>query len=148
MEFTVIAAQQQAQTGRLEAWIHAYLNTGYWANPGLSEGLKLQQRWWRGPLEVNLADLVRCCGPEPDLEFCIDPEGWEQKINELMSGIREPMEVPPLIVQYRQGELSIRDGNHRHEALRRQGRLRCWVLIWYDSLEDFRADKDRWESSS
>jgi hypothetical protein len=40
--------------------------------------------------------------------------------------------------KYLQGTLYIRDGNHRHEALRRCGADRCWVLIWYNSENDWR----------
>ena len=63
--FDVPHALQAAQDGELEDWIHTYLTTGYWANEGLAYGLKLQQRWWRGPLELALPEVTRCCGPEP-----------------------------------------------------------------------------------
>lgn len=142
-EFTVKTAQMYAQANRLEEWIHTYLNSGYWANLGLSEGLRRQQRWWLGPLEVPLSDLVRACGPEMHMEYRVDPAQWETRITTFARGIHDPLNLPPLIVQYRQGVLSIRDGNHRYEALRRQGHSTCWVLIWYDYEEDFLFDRPK-----
>ena len=79
-QFDVPTAQQYAEEGRLEEWIQAYLNAGYWANRGLSEGLKLQQRWWRGPTEIGLSELSRCCGPEPDMSFRMDDDAWETRV--------------------------------------------------------------------
>jgi hypothetical protein len=81
--FTVASAQEYAAAGRLEAWIHCYLNTGPWANEPLSQGLKLQQRWWRGPLEVGLADLDRVVGPEPGREYQVTPGNWEERTRQL-----------------------------------------------------------------
>jgi hypothetical protein len=43
--FDLPPAQQYAREGRIEAWVHAYLGAGYWANQGLSDGLRLQRRW-------------------------------------------------------------------------------------------------------
>jgi hypothetical protein len=69
MEWTTSAAQHYARAGRLEVWIHAYLATGEWANPGLSTGPRRQQRWWRSPMEVALMDVERVCGPEVHMEY-------------------------------------------------------------------------------
>lgn len=140
MLFNVTTAIDYAKSGQIETWIHAYLTHGEWANPGLAQGLRQQQRWWLGPLQVNISDLTRVCGPEPEMEYKIDPEHWEQRITELMHGLTDPSTLPPLIVEYRSGSLSIRDGNHRHEAMHRKGWPACWVMIWHNSQEDFRSD--------
>jgi len=143
MEWTTSAAQHCARAGQLEVWIHAYLATGEWANPGLSASLRRQQRWWRGPLEVALADLERVCGPEAHMEYCQDAMTWEQAIERLQRGLRDPVQVPPLIVEYRRGVLSVRDGNHRHEAMRRSGWRTCWVVMWYNTEAEFLQDHYR-----
>ena len=137
MRYDVESARRYADVGQIETWVHAYLNDGEWANLGLSEGLKLQARYWVGPVEIELGKLTKTCGPEPDLPFPVNPAGWEIKVTLLGRGIRDPGDLPPLIVEYQQGILYIRDGNHRYEALRRYGAKRCWVLIWYNSEEDF-----------
>jgi len=139
MQFDLATARQFAAEGKLETWIHAYLLGGGWANPGLLDGLKLQRRWWVGPVEVPLTALTRCCGPEPAMEFCMSPEAWEKRVNALAGSLVSLADVPPLIVQYRAGVYSIRDGNHRHEAMRRKGWRTCWIVIWYDDAESWHS---------
>lgn len=143
-QFDVPTAQRYAYEGRLEEWIHVYLNAGYWANPGLSEGLKLQQRWWRGPLEIELSELSRCCGPEPQMKFRMELGAWVERTNSLAQNMtNEPLEFPPLIVEYRQGSLVICDGNTRHAVMERHGWQTCWVLIWYNSEADYQIHGKR-----
>ena len=139
VEFSTAAAQRAAAEGQLEQWIYRYLQAGEWANIGLLQGLQLQRRWWIGPLEAELAWLNRCCGPEPGMEYPVPQLAWDEHITRLSSGLTDPLDVPPLIVVYNAGEFSVRDGNHRHEAMRRKGWLKCWVVIWHNSLEDFEA---------
>jgi len=143
MRFTVTTAIEYARSGQLETWIHAYITTGDWANFALSNGLRQQQRWWIGPVVVNVSDLVRVCGPEPSMKFLVEPEHWERRITELVHSITDPLTVPPLIVEYCSGTFSIRDGNHRHEAVRRKGWQTCWVIIWHNSEADFLSDPYR-----
>jgi hypothetical protein len=143
MEWTTHAAQHYARIGQLEAWIAAYLSTGYWANLGLAQGLRRQRRWWRGPILSAVDELIRVCGPEPEMEYIEDAEVWEQTVTRIQHSITDPLLVPPLIVEYRQGTLSVRDGCHRLEAFRRLGWEHCWIVIWYNNEEDFVQDKQR-----
>ena len=143
--FDVQSARIHAQQDNLEAWVHTYLLAGSWANQGLSDGLKREQRWWRGPFEVLLVDVIRCCGPEPGMEYRIDPAWWEKRITDLAASFTKLENIPPLIVEYRAGLLSLRDGNHRHEAIRRKGWQICWIIIWYNSQADYDADAERWQ---
>lgn len=144
--FDVPTAQDYARQGRLEEWIHAYLLGGSWANPGLSDGLKLQPRWWRGPLLLPLDHLVRACGPEADSEYYVPLEGWSLRTRRLADGIvasgGTPLTIPPLIINYDNRVWSVRDGNHRHEAMRLLGWPEAWVLIWYNSLEEYQQDPE------
>ncbi len=144
-QFDVPTAQQYAREGRLEEWIHAYLNRPEQrANPGLSIGLKLMRRWWNGPLEIKLTELNRCSGPELYVEYPIDPYWWTERTTELAKTLVQPLDVPPLIVHCGTGfYLSIRDGNSRHEAMRLIGWQTCWVIIWYDTEEDYRRHTRR-----
>lgn len=140
MEFTVSTEFEYALCGQIETWILAYLTSGEWANLGLADGLRLQQGWWIGPISVNISDLSRSCGPEPWMEYKVVREPWEQRITGVMRSITDLMTVPPLIVGYRSGSLSIRDGNHRHEAMLRKGGLNCWVVVRHNSKEDLLLD--------
>ena len=53
----------------------------------------------------------------------------------------DPLDIPPLIVVYGDGSYIISDGNNRHEAMRRKGWLKCWVLIWHNSSPEFEASQ-------
>lgn len=137
--FDVRTAQRYAREGRIEEWVQAYLAAGEWANPGLADGLRLQRRWWNGPLELSLDDLARCVGPEPDMEYPDDPRHWAERTARMAATFTDPLAIPPLIAMYDCGALSVRDGNTRHEALRRRGWRTCWAIIWYNSEEEHRA---------
>jgi hypothetical protein len=141
LEFSTADASLHADAGQLEQWIYRYLAAGEWANIGLLNGLQLQQRWWIGPIEVELVWLNRCCGPEPGMEYPVPQTAWDEHIARLSSSLTDSLDVPPLIVVYNAGEFSVRDGNHRHEAMRLKGWLKCWVVIWHNSLEDFEASQ-------
>jgi hypothetical protein len=140
IKFAVPTARRFANQGDLETWVHLYLTTGSWANHALSCGLRRQQRWWRGPLELPLACLKRCYGPEPGMEYCADPAAWKQRVVALAASFLDRQSIPPLIVQYQAGSHSIRDGNHRYAAMQRKGWTTCWAIVWYASLDDFERD--------
>lgn len=140
--FDVPTALQYAAEGRLEEWIHAYLTSGHWANPALSKGLQRERRWWNGPLELPLGYLSRCVGPEPGMEYPEEPAHWARRTARMAAGFGEALAIPPLIAEYRGGELSVRDGNTRHEAIRVRGWTTCWVVIWYNSQTDYSRHTD------
>jgi hypothetical protein len=141
LEFSTAAAKAQAGEGHLEQWIYRYLESGVWANIGLREGLQKQPRWWIGPIAVELNTLNRCCGPEPSLEYRVPQKAWDDKVIGITNSLTDALDVPPLIVEYRAGAFIVRDGNHRHEAMRRKSWLKCWGLIWHNSQPDFEASQ-------
>lgn len=136
-EFDTRSAQTWAQAGKTEEWVHRYLLAGAWENSALSDGLKLNQRWWHGPIELPLSTLTPAVGPEPEREWVAEPEEWYPRINKLAANFTDSLALPPLIIEYRAGELSIRDGNTRYAAMQLLGWETCWVFIWYNSLADY-----------
>ncbi len=139
--FDLPTAQGFAAAGEIAAWVHAYLEHGAWANLALSDGLRRGPRWWRGPVEVPLDRLIRCTGPEAGMEYPQPVDEWESRIRRIDKAFPTQQDMPPLLVEYRAGVLSLRDGNHRHEAIRRKGWTTAWVIVWYNSQADF--DRDR-----
>ncbi len=135
--FDTRSAILHAAGGDIEAWVHRYLTSGPWANPAFSEGLKKAPRWWRGPVPISLDSLVPALGPDERFEYPVQLEDWRARTGEIAAGLEDPLDVPPLIVEYRSGELSLRDGNHRYGAMQREGWKDCWALIWYNSAEDY-----------
>jgi hypothetical protein len=137
LRFNLGSAQEYARAGRLEAWLHGYLNSGDWKNPGLSEGLKLQKRWWKGPVEIEIKRLSRVVGPEEGMEYRENPQDWQRRIGQMVQDFEVKEELPPLIVEYRKGDLSVRDGSHRLAAMEFLGWTSAWVIIWYNCQEDY-----------
>jgi hypothetical protein len=75
---------------------------------------------------------------EPDVEFRVPADDWEQHVTALAQGLTTPEALPPLIVLYDYGKYRISDGNMRREAVRRRGCGSCWVIVWYTSEDDYR----------
>ena len=141
MKFTVEEALSFSKEGRVEEWVHLFLNS-VGDNVPFSEGLKLERRYWTGPLLIKFDKLRRCCGPEPEMEYFNEPEGWEAEISKFQKLIRSGWEMPPLIAQHEGNDIVVNDGNHRMEALKREGIEECWVIIWnthyQDDISDFK----------
>jgi len=124
-----------AQEGRVEEWVHAYLS-GPGGNQPFSEGLRLAPRYWSGPVLIRLELLARCYGPEPTMEYVADVPSWERHVGRMQESLSKGWQPPPLIAQWEPGgSFSLRDGNHRHEALRREGVEAYWTVFWSDSEE-------------
>ncbi len=146
--FDTDSALMEARAGRIEEWVHRYLLSGNWANPGFSEGLKQKPRWWIGPVEVKLSDLSPAVGIEPWMECVVSHEYWEGRTRRLAASFTDPLALPPLIAEYRAGELSVRDGNTRLGAMKLLGWLKCWVIIWFNTEEEWRLHQETFIKAS
>lgn len=111
-------------------------------NVALADGLGLQTRFWVDLHDLPLARLTRCCGPELDMEFVQDEAGWTARVDAMRASLRDGWAPPPLIVQFRSGVLSVRDGNHRLAALLAEGRASHAAFVWFDTPEE-RASFER-----
>lgn len=142
MAHDVASARQAAGGNRLGDWVQEYLTTPGWANEALAAIIRHQNPVWIGPIEVELTQLRRCCGPEEEMRYTETTEWWERSVAGIQETLQEPSALPPLLVRPMHGVLSIPDGNHRHEAMRRKGWRTGWVLLWCDREEQFRG---RWQ---
>jgi hypothetical protein len=138
VDFTLETAIAWSQRGRIDEWVNALL-LGPGNNEALAVGLRLAERHWLGPVELPIASLERCCGPEPQMEFLEDEDHWNQRVASLLEMLESGIEFPPLVAEYRDGLLSVRDGNHRLGAMVAGSRDSAWTLVWHNS----RADLDR-----
>lgn len=135
IENAFTSAFEAAQRGEIEAWVHEYLLT-VGRNAPFSEGLRLAPRFWAGPLEAPLSDLICCCGPQPEMEYVVDQAAYNRHVDRMVESIRAGWQPAPLIASYDGGILSVRDGNHRHEALRRAGFRQYWTIVWFNDPKD------------
>lgn len=135
MTFTVEEALRYAKQSAIEEWVHSFLNS-VGNNRPFSDGLKLQKRYWTGPFEIRLDRLTRCCGPEPTMKYYIAPESWEREIETFCTLIQQGWDMPPLIVEHKDGQLIVNDGNHRLEAMVRLKIQSGWVIVWNSYVQD------------
>ena len=139
-ELDTLTALKWAKEGKIEDWVHKYLLSGSGGptNAQFSDGLKREKRWWNGPLYLSLTDLSPAVGTEPGLEYVVDEAYWQARTGALAKSFSKPDALPPLIAEYRSGQLSVRDGNTRYGAMKLLGWEKCWVVIWYNSESDYR----------
>ncbi|MGD0058540.1 MAG: ParB/Srx family N-terminal domain-containing protein [Verrucomicrobiia bacterium] len=132
---TIEEITEYAHNGQLEDWIDVFLRADG-NNVLLADGLKKRKRYWIGPVQFPLKRLMRCCGPEEEMEYRESLENWNTKVDALIQHIKSEGELAPVIAQYGNGTFSIRDGNHRFGAYEKLGLEKYWALIWCDSEEE------------
>jgi hypothetical protein len=125
----------------VESWVHTFL-LGEGRNKALSDGLKKQKRFWVGPKEIELSLLPRITGPEAHMEYVVDAKGFDEKTKRMLADLKSGWKPAPLIAEYRDRVLSLRDGNHRREALELAGFKTYSTVIWFNSEEDFKKYKN------
>lgn len=138
---TLSSAKAYADAGKLDTWIHLYLNEEG-RNIPFSDGLKLFDRYYFSPALFPTCLFKRCTGPEPDMKYQIDPDWWQQRVASLENIIQTEPDLPPLMVHYVDGAFELNDGNHRHKAYENLGIENVWVIIWITEeaeLDDFTA---------
>ena len=126
---TLSSAKAYAAAGKLDAWIHLYLNEDG-RNTPFSDGLKLFDRLYFSPALFPIRLFHRCAGPEPEMKYRIDKEWWAIRVADLEKSIQNDPDIPPLIVHYVDGEFELNDGNHRHQAYENLGIENAWVILW------------------
>ncbi len=137
------SAKEYNDNNLLEEWIHTYLlSDGH--NKEFSDGLKLFDRYFLGPVKMPLSLFKRCCGPEEDMKWVIPKANFEDKVNQLMQVITENEDMPPLIVSYVDGHFELNDGNHRFEAYQRLGIEEYYVIVWITEKEDYAEFMDKY----
>lgn len=131
------SAKQYAKEGKLEEWVHTYLlSDGH--NKEFSDGLKLYDRYFLGPIKMPLSLFSRCCGPEENMKWRIQEEWFEQHVSELEEVIKTVEDMPPLIVHFlNNGEFELNDGNHRFEAYSRLGIKEYYVIVWITEESEY-----------
>ena len=126
---TLSSAKAYAEAGKLDAWIHLYLNSdGH--NIPFSDGLKKFDRYYISPALFPVRLFKRCTGPEPEMKYRIDRDWWNIRLAETEKSVQSDPDMPPLIVHYADGEFELNDGNHRHKAYENLGIENAWVIIW------------------
>jgi hypothetical protein len=143
VRFDLASARAAAEQDRTAIWVGEFLASRGSDNAVLAAALAQKEHWWLGPMKVPLDDLVRLAGPEDDALVPIGEDEWEGDVGEMAQSLEEGWLPPPLLAEYQDGRLLLQDGNHRYEALQREGEPDAWVLIFFEDP----AARDRFTSA-
>ena len=131
---TLSSSKEYSTAEKLDVWIHAYLCSDG-RNPQFSDGLKLMERYYIGPILMPTYLFERCTGPEEDMTFRTDRVLFARHVAELEARIKGDPDMPPLIVSFTQSGFVTNDGNHRLQAYKNLGITRVPVIIWIPEPE-------------
>jgi hypothetical protein len=142
--FSLAGASAAADEGdeEIARWVGDFLASRGSDNAVLAAALAQEPHWWFGPVVLPVARLVRLAGPEDETVCEVDPEEWEDDVGAMRDSLDEGWQPPPLLVEWRDGALLLQDGNHRFEALARDGEREVWTLVYFPTLrarDDFAA---------
>lgn len=133
---TLSSSLDYSRKGQIEEWIHLYLNSSA-MNKELSDGLKLFERFYIGPIKMPITLFNRCCGPEEDMKWKVDKASFEKKVSFLENSVKHDFDMPPLIIQFVDEHFELNDGNHRYEAYIRSGIKEIYVIVWITERQDY-----------
>ena len=132
------STKEFAEAGKLEDWVHLFLlSDGH--NKAFSDGLKLFDRYYLGPLTMPLSLFSRCCGPEEDMKYQVNAEWFEKRVQSLKKTLQSNDDMPPLIVHFVEHGFELCDGNHRFEALTQLGVKEYPIIVWI--TEEYEYEK-------
>jgi hypothetical protein len=136
-EFSLASAQRAADEGTLSQWVVDFLASPGSDNAELAAALALSGAIYLGPVVVELDRLTPMAGPDEEQVLVPVPEEvWESDVEAMEHSFEEGWRPPPLLVSHHDGKYYLEDGNHRYEALRRNGASSAWaILLFADEAE-------------
>ena len=137
------SAKEFADAGKLEEWVHLFLlSDGH--NKAFSDGLKLFDRYYLGPVTMPLSLFSRCCGPEENIKYQVNAEWFEKRVQSLKKILQSNDDMPPLIVHYVNLGFELCDGNHRIEALTQLGVKEYPFIVWITEKDEYEQFVERY----
>ena len=132
MKYSAEEAMEYAKRNELDKWLQLFLRDDSYEFAGpnipLADGLLLEERFYIGPILIDLNKLTPL-----RIEKHIDAENDLKYFNEVVDRIAvdyKDYNLPPFIVEYKDGILGLTDGNHRYRALKKLGIDKYYVIIW------------------
>ena len=139
--FLLASAIAAKENNTILEWTIAYLQRQE-KNIGIVEDVKKRNIIRAELIKYPLSKLERINGlqngeTEPEtLQF------WLKRVNAIEDAIKKNEMPPPIIVTDFWQELGIADGNHRHEALLKQGFTEYWTIFLFTNLESTKKIPD------
>ena len=132
MNFTGTEAREWAEQDRLVEWVQHFLRNaeGEHANPnpGFADGLLLEERFYIGPMQLPL-NVLKTVRVAADISDARELAEFRRKVDAIGRLLPE-WDMPPFLVQFRDGALWLTDGNHRYTALQESGSGTGCAIIW------------------
>lgn len=132
MKYSIEEAIEYSKRNELDKWIQLFLRDDSYehANPNiaLADGLLLEERFYIGPILIDL-DKLTTIRIEKDIYDENDMKYYREKVDKIVNYYKE-FNLPPFIVEYRNGKLCLTDGNHRYSALKKLDINKYYVIIW------------------
>jgi hypothetical protein len=125
---TLDQALKAKADGTLAEWVQQFLRDE--GNNALADALLQHKPIWLEMVEFPVDNLKRIEGPEEDPKQRNAPHVWEESVASLTSHLKSGEPPAPLIVTDYWNMFEIADGNHRHEALQRNGVKKYWVIFF------------------
>lgn len=131
LNYTIEEAAEFSKDNRLDQWVQYFLrnNDKENANPNLllANGLKKEERFYYGPVEVSLDKIIPV---RTDEELLGNELNYYNKVVDRMSNDFNGENFPPLLLEYRDNKFYLTDGNHRFSALKKLGINKYYSIIW------------------
>lgn len=134
--YTLHGALEYGIQGRIEQWVHGFLQ-GLGHNPFLSYIISLESRYFFNPVLIRLNLFTRNCGPEDNMKYKVKRPSFDFMVSRMVESFKNGWDMPPLIVEYKNGGFDLSDGNHRLETLSRIGITHYFVIFWTTDRNDF-----------
>lgn len=105
-------------------------------NAELGRELAAERSDWYGPVRIAFEHLHRLAGPEsePTLDR-MDADDIETA-DDMADSLDGGWEPPPVVATWNDDHLTVEDGNHRIEGLRRDGEREWWTLVGFHGDDD------------
>ena len=139
----VSSAEEYAECGLLEEWVHTYLLFER-KNKEFSDGLYLEDRYFIGPVKMPLILFHRSSGPEEHMKWRVDATVFSDKVKGWTERITEGEAGPPLIIGYTDGTFEINCNSPLFEALMRMGQESYPVIIWMTQRTDYEDFREKY----
>lgn len=134
---TLSSAVTYAKENKIDEWIHTYLHDSEKSNVPFSDGLKLFERYYIGPIKMPSDLFVRNTGPEEGMKYKIDKGWWPIHVAALEDSIKKDPDMPPLIAHYVDHGFEMNDGNTRLQAYKNLGVKEAYFIIWITEKDEY-----------
>lgn len=131
MKYSIDSAKEYSKKNKLDKWLQLFLRDSEYENASpniaLADGLLLEERFYTGPILLNLDEIT----PVRTDEGLLGNEllFYQEKEDKIVENY-ENFNLPPLILEYKDDKLYLVDGNHRYTALRKLNINEYYVIIW------------------